>query len=49
MLGLMATLSQYERELLKERQMAGILARKRKGLPTGRKKGLVEKDKDKAK
>jgi DNA invertase Pin-like site-specific DNA recombinase len=47
MLGLMATFSEYERDLLKERQKAGQLARKRRGLPTGRKKGIAEADKNK--
>ncbi len=47
MLGLMATFSEYERDLLKERQKAGQLARKRRGLPTGRKKGIAETDKNK--
>ncbi len=47
MLGLMATFSEYERDLLKERQRAGQLARKRRGLPTGRKKGIAEADKSK--
>lgn len=35
MLGLMASLAEYEFSLLKERQRAGIEARKLKGLPTG--------------
>lgn len=47
MLGLMSTLSEYERDLLKERQRAGLLARKRRGLPTGRKKGIADADKSK--
>lgn len=48
MLGLMASFAEYERQLLKERQMAGILSRQQKGLPTGRKKGISSQDKTKA-
>lgn len=48
MLGLMASLSEYEFTLLKERQRAGIDARKLKGLPTGRPKGLTPEAEKKA-
>lgn len=48
MLGLMASLSEYEFTLLKERQRAGINARKLKGLPTGRPKGLTPEAEKKA-
>lgn len=48
MLGLMASLAEYEFTLLKERQRAGIDARKLKGLPTGRPKGLTPEAEKKA-
>lgn len=48
MLGLMASLAEYEFTLLKERQRAGISARKLKGLPTGRPKGLSPEAEKKA-
>lgn len=48
MLGLMASLAEYEFTLLKERQRAGIDARKLKGLPTGRPKGLSPEAEKKA-
>ena len=48
MVGLMATLAEYEFSLLKERQRAGITARKLKGLPTGRPEGLSSESKVKA-
>lgn len=48
MLGLMASLAEYEFTLLKERQRAGIDARKLKGLPTGRPKGLTSEAEKKA-
>ena len=48
MLGLMASLAEYEFLLLKERQRAGIEARKLKGLPTGRPAGLNNEAEEKA-
>jgi DNA invertase Pin-like site-specific DNA recombinase len=42
LLGFMATLSEYELELLAERRMAGIDEARRRGVQLGRRKGLSE-------
>ena len=47
--GLFASLSQYEKELVRERTMAGLEAAKKRGKMGGRPKGLTEEAKRKAK